>query len=135
MALEIKLKREIVFEESSRELYSVYIEEFATKKEFKKWEDDYDGDAEVDGYINSEASDIPIKEMKDLIQKAEDAGANFISIDYHCDHVEYDIYGSKITRISDGDVLKEKEKKAISEGLKKKAKIKNLEEQIAELKK
>ena len=131
--LEIKLKREIVFEGNSEELYGIFADRFSTKEERDKYE--YEIDAYTDNDTDSEARDIPIEDMKALIQKAEDAGANFISIDYHCDHEEYDIYGSKISRISDIDVIKEKKKQAIAEALKKKDKIRNLEDQIAELKK
>jgi len=131
--LEIKLKREIVFEDNSEELYDVMVRYFGTKEEIKRYNDSCDVVATVDTYINSEAKDIPIQVMKDLIQKAEDAGANFIQIDYHCDHEEYEVYGSKITRLDEAEILKIKKKKVLLTKKQNEETITNLQASIDKL--
>lgn len=129
----IKLKREIVFEQSSDELYSKHLEAFATEEELEVWREDYELDVVIDIDTDSEAEDIPIEEMKALIQRAEDAGANFISIDYHCDHIEYDIYGSKISRLSGSDSKKIDDAKKLKKEDEKQRKIDYLRRELAKL--
>tara|TARA_R110000772_G_scaffold17946_3_gene50000 strand:+ start:147050 stop:147454 length:405 start_codon:yes stop_codon:yes gene_type:complete len=133
--MEIKLKRKVVFEESSEELWGAYPWfQFLTKGEIKRYNDDCDVDVIIDSETNGESKDIPIEDLKALIQKAEDAGANFIQIDYHCDHEEYDVYGSLVTRATEGElqelVTKENEQKEKE----KQARIKHLQEEIEQLK-
>jgi len=130
---EIILKRKVVLEESSEELYNVMVQYFGTKEEIERYNNNYDVHATVDTYTNSDASDIPIEVMKDLIQKAEDAGANFIQIDYHCDHEEYEVYGSKITRLDEPEILKIKKKKALLRKKQNEERIANHQKQINKL--
>jgi len=72
--------------------------------------------------------------MKVLIQKAEDAGANYIQIDYHCDHEEYEVYGSLLTRASQVEKEKIEQKERISKKLKVLGRIRGLEAEIGKLK-
>jgi hypothetical protein len=131
--LEIKLKRKVVFQESSEQLYDAFAMQFATIKEMTKHQGDVDCD--VDKWTDSEAGDIPIESMKALIQKAEDAGANFIQIDWHCDHEEYDVYGSKITRVDEEGLKRIAEKEATRLDLVRLNEIKTLKKRLEKLEK
>jgi hypothetical protein len=133
--IEIKLKREVVFEEASDELYDVMEHYFGTKEEIEQYQESCDVIATVDTYTNSDSKDIPIKDMKELIQRAEDAGANFIQIDYHCDHEEYEVYGSKITRLDEEAIIKLEKKKADKAEMVRLDKIKVLKDRLAKLEK
>jgi len=135
--MEIILNRKVVFEEQSKELWGAYPwYKFLTKDEIKRYENDDEGiDVYPDSYTNAESKDIPIEWMKKLIEKAEKAGANYIQIDYHCDHEEYDIYGSLITRKSDEEVEKYKKDKSVSEKMKVLGYIRALEVELEKLKK
>tara|TARA_R110000851_G_scaffold152826_3_gene294629 strand:- start:12 stop:359 length:348 start_codon:yes stop_codon:yes gene_type:complete len=111
--MEINLKRKIVFEQSSEELYDAFNRKFLNKEEIESDNEHYN--VYTDSDTDSDARDISIEDMKELIQKAEDAGANFIQIDYHCDHSEYNIYGSLITRATDEEVNEQKRKEVNNE--------------------
>jgi hypothetical protein len=133
---EIVLKREVVFQKSSGELWGVYPWLDLLKEEDKNaWQDDkLDLNIYTDSYTHADSKDIPIKEMKKLIVEAENAGANYIQIDYHCDHEEYDIYGSKITLPEPLEEEKILNKIRISKKMALAGKIRNLQAQIKELK-
>ena len=132
--MEVRLKRKIVFEDTSEELWGVYpYRKLITKKELSTYEND-GGDVYTSSDTDSEARDIPIEDMKALIQKAEDAGANFIQIDWHCDHDEYNIYGSLITRATDEENADYEEAQVIKKQLEKEREIKQLEAKLLKLK-
>lgn len=131
--LEIKVKSKTVFRESSDEVRHLQTEVFATKEELEKYEYLYLTFDDKKVY-QTEAAIIPIQKIKELIDKAEASGANFVAIDYHCDHGEYDVYGYHVERMTQEEidaleVKKAEKKKTINE-----AKIKELEEQIEKLK-
>lgn len=133
---ELVLKREVVFEESTEELWGSYpYLQFLTAEEFKAWKNDkLDINISTDTYTNAESKDIPIQWMKLMIEKAERAGANFIQIDYHCDHEEYDVYGSKLTLPTPEDEAKRKEKERKKKEAQIDSQIKRLQEQMDRLK-
>lgn len=131
--LEIKVKSKTVFRESSDELKYLEAEAIATKEELKTYEYVCLEFSDNNVY-QSDAGIIPIQKIKELIDKAEASGANFVAIDYHCDHVEYDVYGYHVERMTQEEidaleVKKAEKKKTINE-----AKIKQLEEEIEKLK-
>ena len=132
--LEIKVNRELVFEESSHELLDLKSFMFSTSEEREKAEYIYLTDIDK-GEIYLEAIEIPISDLREMLDKAEDAGANFVSIDYHCDHMEYDVYGLKIERASTEDVKVDKEKEEANAELVKQEEIERLEKKLGELKK
>jgi hypothetical protein len=131
--LEINVKSKTVFRESSDELRHLETEVFATKEELEKYEyvclafDD-------DKVYQTEARIIPIQKIKELIDKAEASGANFVAIDYHCDHGEYDVYGYHVERMSQEEIDVLEAKKAEKTKKANEAKIKQLEEQIKKIK-
>jgi len=133
--MEIILNRKVVFEGQSEELYGSYPwRKFLTKKEIERDDEECDVDVYTDSYTDSDSKDIPIEDIKALIQKAEDAGANYIQIDYHCDHEEYEIYGSHISRKTKKEVDKYNKVKSVSEKMKKMGKIRALEAELKNLK-
>lgn len=135
MEKEIWLKRKVVFEGRSEELYGTYpFHQFLTKAEIDRDSKHCDIDVYPDSYTDAEAKDISIEAMKVLIQKAEDAGANYIQIDYHCDHEEYEVYGSLLTRASQVEKEKIEQKERISKKLKVLGRIRGLEAEIGKLK-
>lgn len=129
--LEIKVKKKLVFEESSEYLPDLEARYFATKEEIDKTEHISIKTLDKTFY---DACEIPLIEMKNLVAKAEAAGANFISIDYHGDHNEYDVYGYTIERLSQAEIDADIAKKKEVEKKGKEGRIKLLEERLVKLK-
>ena len=127
--LEIKVKSKTVFRESSDEVRHLQTEMFATKEELEKYEYLYLTFDDNKVY-QTEAAIIPIQKIKELIDKAEASGANFVAIDYHCDHGEYDVYGYHVERMTQEEIDALEAKKAENKKTINEAKIKQLEEQI-----
>lgn len=131
--LEIKVKAKKVFDKSSDYLPSLETEKFATKEELEN--NEYVSlSFEGNEIYQSEARIIPIEIIKQLIDEAEANGANFVAIDYHCDHVEYDIYGFLVEKMTEREIqiveaIKAKKNKEFKE-----QQIKLLEEEIKKLK-
>lgn len=134
---EIVLKRKVVFEGQTEELWGIYpFIQFLNKKELKDYDDDIlDLYIRTDSYTNAESKDIPIEDLKRLIQQAEDAGANYIQIDYHPDHENYEIYGSILSRPTPEEDEDRKKKERVSKQMTIAGKIRGLEEEIKKLKK
>jgi hypothetical protein len=131
---EIKVKVDAVYYESSEELVQIMNQYFMTESE--KQNDDDEVDIYVDvNFEQSDALPIPIGIMKQMIQDAEDKGANFICVDFHCDHMEYDIYGLKIDRLDEVDVEKLNKQAEIKAETERLVKIAKLQNQINELSK
>jgi hypothetical protein len=132
----IRLKRENVYTESSMDLYSLdKFKRFMTQEEIDRYEQDGDVDIELVPEDYGDAEDIPIELLKEMIEKAEKAGANYIQVDWHCDHGEYDIYGYNITRFTKEQEEAREKVERVGEKMKISGKIRNLEAQIEELKK
>lgn len=129
------LKRKVVFEKSSEELWGAY----PWLPLISKQEGDEYINSELDLYIktdidtNSKTKDIPIKDIKNLITEAEKAGANYIQIDWNCDHQEYDIYGSKVTVPSSEELKNILKKERISRNMAISGRIRKLQKEIENL--
>lgn len=131
--LEIKVKAKKVFSKSSDYLPSLETAMFATKEELEtneyvslKFQDNevYQSDAQI----------IPISAIKQLIEEVEASGANFVAIDFHPDHLEYNVYGFLVERMTDGEIKVIEALKANKEKRDKEEQIKLLEEKIQKLK-
>ena len=134
---EIILKRELVFQKSSGELWGAYpwLDLLSEEDRNGYVNDNLDLNVYTDSYTDANSKDISIKEMKKLIAEAEKAGANYIQIDYHCDHEEYNVYGSKITvpePVEKEDIMR---KVRLGKKMALAGKIRNLQTQIEVLKK
>jgi hypothetical protein len=131
--LEIKVKAKKVFSKSSDYLPSLETAMFATKEEL-----------ETNEYVSlsfqgnevyqSEAQIIPISAIKQLIEEAEASGANFVTIDFHVDHLEYDVYGFLVEKMTDAEIKVIEALKTKKEKDAKEQEIKRLEEKIQKLK-
>ena len=136
--LEIKVNRKQVFRESTDDLNHLKVACFATKEEIKNTEFihvkilDTDIDSEDYSYA-SYSYDVKISEIKNLIEKAEQAGANFIAIDYHGGS-EYDIYGFNLERVSPEELEAFENEKVKREKAQKANRIARLEERLKKLK-
>lgn len=131
--LEIKVKAKKVFNKSSDHLPSLETEKFATKEELEN--NEYVSlSFEGNEVYQTEARIIPIEAIKQLIEEAEASGANFVAIDFHCDHKEYDVYGYLVEKMTEAEIavveaIKIKKNKKFKE-----QQIKLLEEKIQKLK-
>lgn len=131
--LEVSAKAKKVFEENSDYISDLQKEVIATKEELDKYE--YVSlSFEGDNVYLTDGNIIPIQKLKELIERAEASGANFVAIDYHSDHDEYEVYGYYVERMTQDeidviDAIKAENTKKANE-----AKIKRLEEQIEKLK-
>lgn len=131
--LEIKLYREIVFKDSTEQLSDIITRDFVTEEELINSE--YQFTTNIDkGDIYLDATEIPISVIREKLIKAEQAGANYISIDFHSDHGEYDIYGLKISRAKVYVIEKENEKQLAKAEKIKNARIIALEKELKKLK-
>ena len=118
----------------SKEIYG--WDEFFTEEEA---DDDYPETIEVDmpQWGGADASPIKIEEMQEMIQTLKDKGCTHVEIDYHCDHLEYEVYGYQMRKATEKEVQDEtnKRKESIKEENSKKIKqlqwkIKKLEDEI-----
>jgi len=133
--IEIKVNKEEVYYNSTEELTFLKTQQFATREELDTEKDVYTKDI-LKGKFNGEpiSLEIPIEYLEGVVQKVKEAGANFISIDFHGDHVEYDIYGYKITRASVEESIADDEWEKARMQEKLESEIKQLENRINVLK-
>jgi hypothetical protein len=141
---EIQIVRELVLRESTEELCRLKALFFATDKEKEDDEKMYDYvyTSDINKNIKIEgrgieycgAVEMPIGILKGIIERSEKAGANFIAIEYHEDHGEYDIYALKSNRATKADisVMKRAKNKLVKEM--KANQIKQLESTLKKLK-
>lgn len=139
--LEIKVNRKIVFRESTDYLPDLKAQYFATKEEIKNADyvdisnlDKNDCSRDEKGDSFCDAVELPISILKEVIEKAEKAGANFIAVDFHCDHIEYDIYGFQVARATPAELEMEKQKSVNKKKADKEAQIQELETKLKKLK-
>ena len=131
--LEIKVKAKKVFKKSSDHLPSLETEKFATKEELEN--NEYVSlSFEGNEVYQTESRIIPIEAIKQLIEEAEASGANFVAIDFHCDHIEYDVYGFLVEKMTDAEIKVIEALKTKKEKDAKEQEIKRLEEKIQKLK-
>jgi hypothetical protein len=137
---EIRYIQEIVYKKSTEDDNYLMCNVLATEAEKELEKDDIymyarkvnEGD---DSYVDSYAEPIPIEVMKKHIEDSEAKGANFIVVDWHSDHSEYDIYGLKIRRESeDENAIARKKRKDHTKAVKL-VEIKRLQGVIENLKK
>jgi hypothetical protein len=77
---------------------------------------------------------MPIDEAIEMLQKMKEKGANYIEIDYHCDHVSYLFSGWEIRKATKEELDKEQSTQDEYRQKIKEKKIKELQDQINELK-
>lgn len=71
----------------------------------------YDGD----GFVNIihkgeyECFPISINKLRTILLELEQSGCNYVSIDFHSDHFEYDFYGAKAHTLTEDELKREEE--------------------------
>jgi hypothetical protein len=109
------ITQKVVSTEVSQE---IYIQEKVVP-EFDWDNDDYQiigsNPRNLQDRYSNEVSAIPLKDIRELLDKAEKRGANFVKIFYHGDHREYEVYGydfhiSTANEIKDHEIMVEKTK-------------------------
>jgi len=133
---QIDVKTKEVFKGSSEYLPDVEFDYFIRSEEKSQISEDdfrclrFHGD---DVY-QLDARIIPLQDLKTLIEKAENSGANFVVVDYHVDHFDYNIIGFEITRMDEKEILVAESLEKAREEKNKQEQIKKLEEQMKKLK-
>lgn len=61
---------------------------------------------------------IKIDTLMKQLRQLKNSGANYVAIDYHCDHHEYNVEGYAIRRATDEDIAEE-EKRVLAEKVEK----------------
>lgn len=132
--INIAVKAKKVFSESSEYLPELESFFFATEEEKKESENIYLSFHGDDVY-SSESQIIHIDELRNILDRAEKAGATFVTVNFHSDHLEYDVVGYNLTRLSENELnILESLENAKKEKIKQE-KIKKLEQEIERLKK
>lgn len=127
----LSVKGNKVYEKTSDYLPDLEEQHFATKEERELFSYLYVEYVD-DIYVSS--TPIPIEVMKTMIEEAEAAGANFVTIDYHSDHDEYEVTGYKFERASDEDNSALELERRLADEEAKNKRIKELEEELEKLK-
>jgi hypothetical protein len=78
---------------------------------------------------------MPIDEAIEMLQKMKEKGANYIEIDYHCDHVSYLFSGWEIRLATPEEEAAETDAQKSEQMQQKEEKIKELQKQLRELEK
>jgi len=134
----IRYKQKLVHKEITADANSLICNQLCTVKE-----NDQELNHEIfmyaqkvnGSYDDYYATPIPIGVMKAHIDKVEKKGANFVSIDWHCDHGEYEIHGLKLKRETKDEKERAIEKQNEINLSTKKIELKRLEGEIVRLKK
>ena len=99
-SVKIKVTMKLVFEDSTKHLPYMLFDEFSNSKEKVEAKKTFGYVEKID--LNEcnvcESSLISINSLRGMLKRAEDARATHVSIDFHIDYEEYDIYGFKIER-------------------------------------
>ena len=127
----VSIKGNIVYEKSSDYLPDLEEQHFATEEERELFSYIY-VDYVDDLYLPS--TPIPIGVIKKMIEEAEEAGANFVTIDSHSDHDEYEVCGYKFERVSGEDNSALELERRLADEEAKNKRIKELEDELLKLK-
>ena len=136
--LEIFVDSDLCFRDSTEDLSHLISEEFSTTKEKEEYEYVYTSfrRKSTNGIqCYTEAAPISLNVLREKLIRAEKAGATHVSVDFHCDHNEYDIYGFKLKRTSEEDLETDKKKALENKRKTYETKIKEYENKISNLKK
>jgi hypothetical protein len=108
--------------------------DFELQDEFGFNYDDYDEFVEIEkGHGSADSHPIKIDKMIEILQSLKNEGCSHVQIEYHCDHIGYDISGFEINLSNNDDIESYKRKQ--SERKFKNQKISELQKQINDLRK
>jgi hypothetical protein len=106
--------------------------DFELQDEFGFNYDDYEEFVETQkGHSSANSHPIRIDKLIEILQSLKSGGCSHVQIEYHCDHIGYDISGFEITLSSNEDIDSYERKQ--SERKFKNQKISELQKQINDL--
>jgi hypothetical protein len=94
----------------------------------------YDHEFIIDQNGSPDAEVIKIDRVIEQLQNMKDKGCNYMTMEYHCDHIGYMFAGFKISEASEEEVKTYKKKIEEKEILKREQEIKRLQEQLDKVK-
>lgn len=105
--------------------------DFENRDQFGFDDDAHEEFVEITNGVSTDIEPILIDSLIEILAKAKAAGSTHIAIDYHCDHIGYDIEGYEI-RLSTQDEISFHEDRLAADRAKR-LEIHNLQAQIAKL--
>lgn len=133
---ELGLKVNVVGEYNSDELHNLLLRDFLTKAELDSYE--YVNinmvDNELNGNLYLDGRPISIINLKKTIERIENDGGNYVMLEYHDDHDEYEFTGLNISRVDEEYLNRAKEMEEAAETVKKLKQIEELEKLIEKIK-
>jgi hypothetical protein len=82
---------------------------------------------------NYENYPIKIDELRKILTNIENSGCNYVSIDYHCDHEEYEFYGADVHAATEEEIREENDKEKNKSLIAAETYLKNLDKKREEL--
>jgi hypothetical protein len=76
---------------------------------------------------------IKIDELRKILTVIEKSGCNYVSIDYHCDHEEYEFYGADVHAATEEEIKEENDKERNKSLASAETYLKNLDKKREEL--
>lgn len=124
-------------------IYKRFIESVYSE-EIYGWEEFFTDDEVDDEYpetilgigtdrYGSEASPIRIDEVEKLLAELKEKGCSHVEIDWHCDHLNYELHGYEIRKATREELDNKEEENSDTAKRKREEQIKNLKNQIKEL--
>lgn len=122
----IYVTKTVKFEASPSEL------DFENREAFG-WEDHdtHDFNELTNNIMMTDVEPISIETLVEILNKAKEAGSTHIAIEYHCDHIGYDITGIEIRKSTTDEINAHVEKQRAEQ--EKRRKIHDLKAQIAKI--
>ena len=75
------------------------------KKEVDRIYEEEDGVNRIYNGKDFQNSPIKIETLKQILLELEKNGCNYVSIDYHCDHIEYEVYGVDVHVATEEEIV------------------------------
>ena len=119
-----------------RLIHKVYSEDLYTWDELfteEETDEEFPEEILVNAEYGSDARPINIDELQKLIDELKEKGCTHVEIDYHCDHLNYDLYGYEIRRATKEELEAETKKEEESIKKRKEKEIENLKNKIKDL--
>jgi len=122
----IYVTKTVKFEENHTEL------DFDNREQFGWKDHDLHDFVEISSnMMATEAEPISINKMIAVLEKAKAAGSTHVSVEYHEDHIGYEVTGFEIRSSTAEEIAEFEERKRI--GQEKRKEIQRLQKQIADL--
>lgn len=94
----------------------------------------YESYEEIGDVNQSDAGLVNLDKLINTLQLLKEKGANYVACDWHCDHVELDVYGFNFKPSTDSEIKIVEDAILAKKELLKQRQIKELEDKLARLK-